>query len=71
MRPGDRAVAAQQPGVRVLAEPHRGKAAAVRAGVLAATGRVILFSDADLSAPIETVELMLPLLKGQGSEADL
>ena len=32
---------------------NRGKGAAVRAGVLAATGRTILFSDADLATPIE------------------
>jgi hypothetical protein len=61
-----------RPGtVRVLAEPHRGKAAAVRAGMLAAAGEAILFADADLSTPIETVETMLPLLKGQGGTADL
>jgi dolichyl-phosphate beta-glucosyltransferase len=65
------AAAAHRPGVRVLAEPHRGKAAAVRAGMLAATGQTILFSDADLSTPLVTVEQMLPRLKGQGGEADL
>jgi glycosyltransferase involved in cell wall biosynthesis len=38
--------------LRVLDLPHHGKAAAVRAGVNAARGRYILFSDADLSTPI-------------------
>lgn len=57
--------------VRVLAEPHRGKAATVRAGVLAAAGEAILFADADLSTPLATVERMLPLLKSQGGAADL
>ena len=66
-----KAAAAERPGVRALAEPHRGKGAAVRAGVLAATGQAILFADADLSTPLSTVETMLPLLKGQGGEADL
>ena len=37
---------------RVLSLPHRGKASAVRAGMLAATGRYVLFTDADLSTPI-------------------
>jgi dolichyl-phosphate beta-glucosyltransferase len=64
--------AAGRPGrVRVLAEPHRGKAAAVRAGMLAAGGQAVLFSDADLSTPLDTVTTMLPRLKGQGGAADL
>jgi dolichyl-phosphate beta-glucosyltransferase len=37
---------------QVLALPHRGKASAVRSGVLAACGTIILFTDADLSTPI-------------------
>ena len=32
--------------------PNRGKGYAVRSGLLAATGRIALFSDADLSSPI-------------------
>jgi dolichyl-phosphate beta-glucosyltransferase len=44
------------PQVRVLALGHRGKGAAVRAGVLAAAGDVILFSDADLATPIEELD---------------
>ncbi|MBL4844492.1 MAG: glycosyltransferase family 2 protein [Planctomycetes bacterium] len=46
------AFAAERDCVRVLAEPHRGKAATVRAGILAARGDLILFSDADFSAPL-------------------
>lgn len=42
--------------VRVLENPgNRGKGYSVRAGMLAAGGRLLLFSDADLSAPIEEV----------------
>lgn len=42
------------PELRLVALPrNRGKGAAVRAGMLAATGELRLFSDADLSAPIE------------------
>jgi glycosyltransferase involved in cell wall biosynthesis len=39
--------------IQVLRLPHRGKAAAVRAGVLAAEGSIVLFTDADLSTPID------------------
>lgn len=38
---------------------NRGKGAAVRAGVLASHGDVVAFADADLSAPIEQLELLL------------
>ncbi len=44
---------------RVLSQPHKGKAAAVRTGVLAAKGEHILFTDADLSTPIAAVQLLL------------
>ena len=52
-----RAVAAERPLVRLLAMPQNGgKGAAVRAGVLASRGRDVLFSDADLSTPIDELE---------------
>ena len=41
---------------------NRGKGYAVRQGVLAAAGRDILFSDADLSTPIEEIEKLLPCI---------
>ena len=45
---------AGDPRVQVIAQPaNRGKGAAVRAGMLAATGDRVLFSDADLATPIE------------------
>lgn len=44
---------------RVIDAPHRGKAAAVRTGIQAARGNVILFSDADLSTPIEYADLLI------------
>ena len=51
--------------VQVLANAHRGKGFAVRAGVLAANGDAILFSDADLSAPLcEATKLLAALDAG-------
>lgn len=47
-----RAFARGREGVRVLGLPHRGKAATVTSGVLAAEGERVLFSDADLSVPL-------------------
>lgn len=49
---------------RVLALPHRGKASAVRAGVLASKGEVVMFTDADLSTPITYVDRLLEALEG-------
>ncbi len=47
------------PRLRVLAlGRNQGKGAAVRAGVQAARGRRVLFSDADLSTPIEDLEVL-------------
>ena len=50
--------------VRLLQEPHRGKGAAVRAGALAARGAVVLFTDADLSHPVEELTRLPDLLDG-------
>ncbi|MBI4345362.1 MAG: glycosyltransferase family 2 protein [Elusimicrobia bacterium] len=51
---------AGRPGVRVLTGPHRGKGAAVRRGMLAASMPAILFMDADQSAPAAEVEALWP-----------
>src|SRR5512142_3258539 len=37
--------------LELLRVPHGGKGAAVRAGMLAATGEVVIFSDADMATP--------------------
>ena len=47
---------------KVLRLPHRGKGAAVRAGVQAATGDPIVFLDADLTIPVEIIDLFLGAL---------
>lgn len=50
-------VAARFPGVRVLRNPgNRGKGYSVRHGMLEARGEWTLFTDADLSTPLEELE---------------
>ncbi len=52
------------PGVRLLRNPgNRGKGYSVRNGMLHAAGNVALFSDADLSAPIEEADKLLEALE--------
>ena len=41
---------------RYLDLPHRGKGAAIRAGVAAAAGEPIVFLDADLTIPVELLD---------------
>lgn len=49
--------------LRVLRHfPNRGKGYAVKRGMLVVTGKFRLFSDADLSTPIDELEKLLPLL---------
>jgi dolichyl-phosphate beta-glucosyltransferase len=60
--------AARWPQLKLLtAERNSGKGAAVRLGMAAAVGRYRIFSDADLSVPIEDMEKLLrPLRAGAG-----
>jgi len=52
-----RAFARNAPEVRLLENPsNRGKGYSVRSGLLQALGEVVMFTDADLSAPIEEAE---------------
>lgn len=52
-----RAFSASAPEVRLLENPgNRGKGYSVRSGLLQALGEIVMFSDADLSAPIEEAE---------------
>lgn len=50
----------RHPTVRLIKNDHRGKGYTVRTGMLAAAGHIVLFSDADLSTPIEDIEKLLP-----------
>lgn len=45
---------------RVLRNPHGGKAKAVWAGIKAAKGEIVLFTDMDQSTPLKEVEKILP-----------
>jgi dolichyl-phosphate beta-glucosyltransferase len=52
------------PEIRHLRLSHGGKALAVRAGVLASSGEIVIFTDADLATPIEYVRDAYDLLRG-------
>jgi hypothetical protein len=49
--------------VKVVGIPHTGKGAAVRSGVLASTGKLVLVTDADLPTPIEDLRRLIPALE--------
>lgn len=55
-----REAASRDPRIRLIRSPvNRGKGAALRNGVAVARGRHIVFFDADLSYPLETIERAL------------
>jgi len=57
-----------EPAIRLLRNPsNRGKGYSVRHGMLEAKGDWILFSDADLSAPIEELDKLLEVARAQGA----
>ena len=59
-----RGFAAKDPALRLLENPgNRGKGYSVRHGMLNARGRVVLFSDADLSSPIEEAPKLLQAIE--------
>ena len=56
------------PTVRLVRNPgNRGKGYAVRNGMLEAQGEWVLFTDADLSAPIEEVEKLIAAVREQNA----
>jgi dolichyl-phosphate beta-glucosyltransferase len=57
--------AAHAPEVRLLRNPaNRGKGFSVRNGLLQALGEVVMFTDADLSAPIDEAEGLFAAIAG-------
>ncbi len=51
------------PRFKLFKNPHSGKPYAVKAGVIEAKGKIILFSDMDQSTPINQIEKLLPFFK--------
>ena len=51
------------PRLSVLSVPHRGKGAAVRAGMLAAGGDIIVFADADMATPPDQLAPLVAALR--------
>ncbi len=49
-------------------QPNRGKGYALRQGVLASRGELVLVTDADLSTPIEEIEKLVPLIRNRECE---
>ena len=52
----------EPPRLHVLRRPHGGKGAAVRAGILAATGDLVAFSDSDMATPPDQLPLLTSAL---------
>jgi dolichyl-phosphate beta-glucosyltransferase len=48
--------------LRVVRVPHGGKGAAVRAGVLAARGDLVIFADADMATPPDQIPMLVDTL---------
>jgi dolichyl-phosphate beta-glucosyltransferase len=58
------------PGVRLVRnDRNHGKGFTVRHGVLEARGEFVLFTDADLSTPIEELDKLLSALQSSGADA--
>ena len=57
------ALATRHKKLRLQAEPHRGKAGAVVAGIMCAQAEYVLFTDMDQATPIEEIEKLRPLLR--------
>jgi glycosyltransferase involved in cell wall biosynthesis len=62
--------AQNHPGLRMLTKPvNRGKGDSTRRGMLEARGEIALFTDADLSTPIEEAGKLLAALRDGGYDA--
>jgi glycosyltransferase involved in cell wall biosynthesis len=59
-----RAFAVNAPEVRLAQNPgNRGKGFSVRSGLMQAQGEVVMFTDADLSSPIDEAELLFKAIR--------
>jgi len=59
----------QAKGLRLVRNPeNHGKGYSVRQGVLSASGKYVLFTDADLSAPIEELDKLLEVALKEGAD---
>lgn len=47
-------------GFTLLSNQHQGKAATVKAGIMQATGEIVLFTDFDQATPIDQLEKIIP-----------
>lgn len=57
--------AADHPEIRLIKNgENRGKGYSIRHGVLSASGDVVMFTDADLSSPMEEAEFLFEALRG-------
>ncbi|OGG06408.1 hypothetical protein A3D05_04485 [Candidatus Gottesmanbacteria bacterium RIFCSPHIGHO2_02_FULL_40_24] len=54
---------AENIGFRLVNIRHKGKAAAVSAGILKSKGKIILFTDLDQATPLKELKKLLPLLE--------
>jgi glycosyltransferase involved in cell wall biosynthesis len=60
-----RAIQQRAPEVRLIENPqNRGKGYSVRSGMLQARGEVVMFTDSDLSSPIEEAERLFAAIAG-------
>jgi glycosyltransferase involved in cell wall biosynthesis len=63
-------VASGQEGIRILHNGrNRGKGFSVRHGVLEARGKLVLFTDADLSSPIDEADRLLAAMESSHADA--
>ncbi len=58
-------LSAQYPIIGLIENEHRGKAWAVRTGMLAAAGDYVMFMDADGATPISEARRLLPYVQGE------
>jgi dolichyl-phosphate beta-glucosyltransferase len=59
------AAGASHPPLALLSVPHGGKGAAVKSGMLAADGDLVIFADADMATPPDQLPLLVTALRDQ------